>query len=326
MSGRNRSLLIALGVVAVINIIIGFSAWPISPNLNTYGEDAPRNGQYIPGGRECQPSALMGIRVTRQGPRKVDACAKEAEEYRLQIENIIQQTRAANAAEAQAVVATQQLWTGWLQTIGGFLTLAAAVGAAIYARAAAVETRKGNLQAREVLAHERFANGPVLEIIGISPYIANFLNKHSNIALRVSLKNIGRSKAYDIFASGQARVANDDWIDITMTINDGAAQSCEDGAQISLDLSAIHTGILENLSERRDLELPPLVENGANVEYNILIEYLDIYSTKAILEYAIKGVAHMVKNSMNSSVLGKEFQYFDVIMDGPAKRVHADRR
>ena len=132
----NRLLVSALAIAAAIAILIGWSTWPTSPRLTSYGESNPRNSEYRPGGHQCEPTVLAAIRDSGKRIRQADSCAKEAEEYRLQTNDLIQQARAADAATAQTNIASQQLWTGWLQTLGGFFTLCAAVGAAIYARGA----------------------------------------------------------------------------------------------------------------------------------------------------------------------------------------------
>ena len=149
MLRRNWLLLAALVVLAGITVAIGVVTWPLQSALKSYGEADPRNDRYAAGGEQCQPKVLsaIGDRIERAG--RATACAKEAEEYRQKTNDLIQQTRAADAAQSQTEIASQQLWTGWLQTLGGFLTLAAAVGAAVYARDAASHTRDANNIARE---------------------------------------------------------------------------------------------------------------------------------------------------------------------------------
>jgi hypothetical protein len=98
---------------------------------------------------------LATIRDSRSQQSKTYTCKKEAEEYRQNTSDLIQQTRAANAAEAQADIASQQLWTGWLQTVAGLLTLAAAFGAAKFARDAAQYTKDGATAAENLLDLER---------------------------------------------------------------------------------------------------------------------------------------------------------------------------
>ena len=149
MSLGNRNVIIAVGLIALLTILIAFWTWPVAPKLTLYGEENPRSGAYHSSGKNCEPEALASIRDGGKRASHTDACRKEAEEFRLNTNDLIQQTRAANAAQAQANIASQQLWTGWLQTLGGFLTLAAAVGAAVYARDAASHTRDANNIARE---------------------------------------------------------------------------------------------------------------------------------------------------------------------------------
>ena len=145
MLSSNRRLLVALGLVASIAIIIAVLTWPSIPSLQTYSYETARSKDYDPNSGQCEPSALAAIRDRRQAARDADACQQKAEEYRVQTNDLIQQTRAADAANAQANIASQGLWTAWFQTIGGFITLAAAIAAAVYARDAAAETRKANI-------------------------------------------------------------------------------------------------------------------------------------------------------------------------------------
>lgn len=138
----NRLLVAALGTVTVVTVAIAWWTFPVSPTTQQFRYDDPRNENYQPGGSECQPSSLAAISDAKVRLRKADDCAEKAEEYRQASDDLIQQTRAANAAQAQADIANQQLWTGWLQTLGGFLTLCAAIAAAVYARDAAKEGRR----------------------------------------------------------------------------------------------------------------------------------------------------------------------------------------
>jgi len=123
-----------------------FAIWAVgAPNLSTlsvYSYKNPENSEYLTGSEACQPKRSSAIRDGRKAERQRDACTKEADDYRLAKNDLIQQTRAANAAEAQANLAAQAVWLSFLQTIGGFLTLVAAAAAALYARVAATETRR----------------------------------------------------------------------------------------------------------------------------------------------------------------------------------------
>ena len=190
MSTGNRNVIIALGLIALLTILIAFWTWPVAPKLALYGEENPRAGEYHPGGKNCEPEALASIRDGGKRASQTDACRKEAEEYRLSTNDLIQQTRAANAAQAQANIASQQLWTGWLQTLGGFLTLAAAAGAAIYARDAAKHTREANELAR---SHHQEALRPY---IFVSKGWFEIDDNFQPIA-HLELKNFGQSPSID---------------------------------------------------------------------------------------------------------------------------------
>jgi len=138
----NRNLLVAVGLVAVIAAAIAAITFPRVPALKAYSYGEPGNAHYRPGGGKCEPSTLAAIADLKVRLSQADDCQKQAEEYRQNTSDLIQQIRAADAAEAQAQIASQGLWTAWFQTIGGFITLAAAIAAAVYARDAAKETRR----------------------------------------------------------------------------------------------------------------------------------------------------------------------------------------
>lgn len=137
MSKGNRGILIAVGIAIVGSLLIGLWTWPSSRTLKAYHYEDAHSGDYRPGGKACEPRNLAAIRNVGKAERERDACAEEAENHRLQTNGLVQQTRAADAAEAQAVVTNQSLWMVFFQTVGGFLTLVAAGAAAFYAADAA---------------------------------------------------------------------------------------------------------------------------------------------------------------------------------------------
>lgn len=148
MLKRNGLFAVSLGIVTAITALVGVWTWPKQPILVSYGEEHPINDQYRPGGKACEAESLAAIQDDRERTRQAEACQKEAETYRQSTNDLVQQTRAADSAQVQVNIASQQLWTEWLQTLGGLLTLAAAVGAAIWARDAARQTEQANEIAR----------------------------------------------------------------------------------------------------------------------------------------------------------------------------------
>jgi hypothetical protein len=137
-----------LALAGVISTLLWIGLQPGQPNLPAYQYGERASAQYQAGGAGCDPRALSTIRDDRKAARQRKRCAEATEEHRLKSEDLVQQTRAADAAQAQAVtaydIARMTLWG----TVGGFLTLIAAGLAAFYAREAA-------LAARDALGYER---------------------------------------------------------------------------------------------------------------------------------------------------------------------------
>lgn len=203
MSDRNRGFITEsklIGGAILIAFAIALFTWPTVPKLTDYGEANPRNRDYTAGGSECQPASLATISDWKERIRRTDACAKEAEDYRQNTDDLIQQTRAADAAQAQADIASQQLWAGWFQTIGGFLTLCAAVAAAIYAREAANEGKRSADLADAELTETRKLTAaqlrPYVAITEVEDQEENPFSRNSKLRFRV--KNFGQTPATNV--------------------------------------------------------------------------------------------------------------------------------
>jgi hypothetical protein len=191
--GRRREYA-SIGTVALVAIVVGILTWPVFPSLERYRYGNPYNSQYRPGGKQCDPAVLATGESGRERTRDTDACKKEAEEYRQNTSDLIQQTRAADAAKAQADIASQGLWTSWLQTIGGLLTLAAAVGAAVFARDAARETRRGADAAENATKEmRRIGEAQVTSYLSIIKGYIDIVGSGAGVVFEV--KNTGQSPA-----------------------------------------------------------------------------------------------------------------------------------
>jgi len=160
------------------------------------------NPNYQPGGRRCQPPILAAIRDRREAASERERCAKEAEDHTLQSHDLIQQTRAADAAQAQAHLSYEMVWMGVYGTIGGFLTLLAAAAAAFYARDAA---RAGN----KSLEHSKEASDrelrPWLEL-KFSPDWFRASAEVATISYDLKVTNIGKTPAKQVYR--EARIFN----------------------------------------------------------------------------------------------------------------------
>ncbi|KKC26981.1 hypothetical protein WP12_05835 [Sphingomonas sp. SRS2] len=140
---RGHRRLIATIAVAISGAaVVGVVNWPARPFLQTYQYDDPTADKYNAGGSSCQAEAIAAITDRQKAARKQDACAEAADSHKHNTQDLIQQTRAASAAEAQADIAAQALWMTFVQTIGGWLTMIAAIAAAFYARDAAIAGRE----------------------------------------------------------------------------------------------------------------------------------------------------------------------------------------
>lgn len=196
MLSGNRNLLIAVGLVAAISAAIAVITFPRAPALKAYNYGDPGNAQYRPGGGKCEPSALARIPDLKVRFNQADDCQKEAEEYRQNTSDLIQQIRAADAAKAQADIASQGLWTAWFQTIGGFITLAAAIAAAVYARDAAKETwRSAEIADANYRAFVRFESAVIVVKFEGTPSFFSEDGKRY-IRFKIICSNKGRTAAF----------------------------------------------------------------------------------------------------------------------------------
>lgn len=136
-----RGILAATLLGAIGSAILIFFLSPDQLQLPAYEEQQTANTSYYPGGSDCRPEVLSNLaRSKRAG--EADRCRDAAEEYRLKQQDLIQQTRAANAAAAGVEVGSEMARMTLAGLIIGFLTVIAAGMAAWYARKAFVSADK----------------------------------------------------------------------------------------------------------------------------------------------------------------------------------------
>lgn len=192
----NRRILIAIGFGGIIACIIGIVTWPNTRDLDQFVYSDAQNQEFRPGGSECEPKAIASIRDSGARAIKADDCAQSAEDYRQNTSDLVQQTRAANAAEAQAAIANQSIWMAWFQTLGGFITLCAAVAAAVYARDAAKEGRNSATTARDHYEAMRKIEAPVIDLKFRESPTFFIENEKLHLKFGINIVNIGRSSAW----------------------------------------------------------------------------------------------------------------------------------
>ena len=143
MSRSNRGYIAAgFGVAAVI--VAGVLAVALDPNEPELTGNVGYEKQwesYRPGGSDCEPAEIQRLAGRERTDRTI-SCQEQAEQRRLERNDLIQQRRSADAADAMAVMAYQQTRIAAWGIALGFITMAAAIGAAFYARQAAVATEE----------------------------------------------------------------------------------------------------------------------------------------------------------------------------------------
>jgi hypothetical protein len=116
-----RHLGIVISVAAFL-VLSGLTVWawfefqPHVPAPANQITAQPNNG-YQAGGAQCGPRALAAITDEAERQLKAEACAQAQEDYRLNKDDLVQQTRAANAGAIMADLARDQTRIAVLQSL-----------------------------------------------------------------------------------------------------------------------------------------------------------------------------------------------------------------
>ena len=134
-------------VFIVICLVAGAIAWaamrPAYPNLPTNEYKKAEETEYSPGSANCYPSRLKSLSDGESLDERY-RCETQAEQHRLQGDDLVQQTRAADASVKAVDIAFRQSLIDLAGAIFGMLTLLAAAYAAWYARKAAESGGRAN--------------------------------------------------------------------------------------------------------------------------------------------------------------------------------------
>ncbi len=170
-----RYIGLSVGLILIAFSIAYFFS-PDRPNLVGNAGYEEQSINYRAGGASCELDAGE-IFLGRERRGRAEACDQVREQHRLDANDLIQQRRAADAAEASARFAFQQTWIAlWGITLGLFTLLAAGL-AAFFAReaanankAAVVEARAGASAAEQSVAEtKRIGEAQVRAYLAISP-------------------------------------------------------------------------------------------------------------------------------------------------------------
>jgi hypothetical protein len=128
-------------VAAVVGfLVLATGIWvtlkPSYPIVPTSEYQKAEDSKYSPGSPACYPSRLSGL-PDREAADERYRCEQGAEEHRLKNDDLVQQTRSAEAAVALVGLTYNQSLMLLAGTIFGLLTLMAAFAAVLYAKRSA---------------------------------------------------------------------------------------------------------------------------------------------------------------------------------------------
>ena len=152
--GGDWRILVPIGLAALLACGgLFWALWPEQPYLTGDAGYEEQDLGYYPGGTACYPSEVSRL-PWRERVEQSERCQDAQEQHRLAANDLMQQRRAANAAEATAVLAYDQTRIAIWALIFAVCTLAAALLAAIYARMAAIAARTAVVATREIADSE----------------------------------------------------------------------------------------------------------------------------------------------------------------------------
>lgn len=210
MPSGNRRFLAAIAGLAIALCAAWLLAWTLYPEQPKLAGDTAKQEQradYKAGGADCQPSEIDLLASSKRARRAV-ACQEAEEQHRLQANDLIQQRRSADAADAVAILTYEQTRIAAWGMALGFITMGAAIAAAFYARSAAVHSDKSH---RAFVEAER----AILRVVGAyegSLSGGGHDGVHNVIAVR--LRNIGRTSARIITFGSKVTGSAIRWADV----------------------------------------------------------------------------------------------------------------
>lgn len=196
-----------LAFVLTTATALTLALYPEQPDLTGnagYQEELPG---YRAGGADCQPNVIARL-PSRERARHTKACDDAEEQHRLDTNDLIQQRRSADAADAMTILSYEQTGIAAWGLALGFITMAAAIAAAFYARSAAIHSEK---------SHKSFveAERAVLRVTdaGHGELSGGGHDRKRDI-IAVSFRNIGRTAARVTLFGSKTSGGTERWVDI----------------------------------------------------------------------------------------------------------------
>jgi hypothetical protein len=192
MPGSNLRYVAIIGVL-IVALIAAWGLYPEQQHLTGNVGYQEQNRGYHAGGYDCLPATSKGLSdIDRK--RRALGCEEAEEQHRLQTDDLIQQRRAADAADASAVFAFQQTRIQAWGVSLGIITMAAAIAAAWYARNAARAAKKA-------LKHDkRVASDDLRPWLDFTITLDQIVLNHERLGFLawVHIENSGRTPATNI--------------------------------------------------------------------------------------------------------------------------------
>ena len=281
LRGNWRIFLAAIGfLVAVLGLgsAIAWVLWPGSSDLPTYGWQETAYSDYEPGGTSCQPAEINRLRPNAKRASQREACENAAEQYRIQTNDLKQQTRAADAAVASVLIAEWQSKATVFGLIVGFYTLAAASAAAIFAKQAADETRRSAEAAESAVAEaRRIGEAQVRCYASVGTVVLEF-ERSGALLLQLVVNNAGQSPAKEVRWGWRIGIRDTDtgalWRSPETVILRGTV-----GSSVSAGESFISTSVIADLLD--DIPMRNALIDSTRVICDLLvdIEWQDVFGT-----------------------------------------------
>ncbi len=184
----------AISGLAILTPIFWFDFSPRPPDLPTYKASQGPERDYRAGGSRCSPEALARLGGAEALAEK-DRCAEAAEEHRLKSDDLVQQTRAADAARAGAILGYDVAMMTLVGVLLGLFTVIAAGLAAYYARRAYLEAEKS-------LKHQERATRlqlqPFLYWKSTSCEAEQLADGKCFVEIRIDVQNAGQTPALNV--------------------------------------------------------------------------------------------------------------------------------
>jgi len=193
-----RAVATIIGCLVVAGLLWGLLR-PLPFSTPTYQRPKAIDAAYYPGGGACKPKPANPL-TRRQAPVNSDSCQEAAEQHRLQANDLIQQTRAADAAWASADLTYRQTIIALTGAILGLFTLAAAVVAALYAKRAAEAAEDSIKHGMDTSRSELRAY-----IMSESEAICRDVENPKKFMGRIVLKNTGATPAAQMIVTIERR-------------------------------------------------------------------------------------------------------------------------